>query len=174
MLNSSFVLLFHSRHWTRTTCCQTKDPTSTRRRYSRPTSTQPPTIPRHSASLTTNPTPPPHHAEPTTTVTTAETQPADDHPLPLSRCLPSAPNGRRYHGDISEPMRTEMLFRAWQRFCALRRHLPEPVVSSAWWRLCFKGCFWNFPSRDVDSDYKSPAPGEVKNLCNQSGGRVFL
>ncbi|XP_051260270.1 semaphorin-5B isoform X2 [Dicentrarchus labrax] len=78
-----------SRHSTRTTCYQMKDPTSTQHRSSRQTSTRPPTIPQRLANMTTSPIPPPRHAGPTTTATTAETRPTTGSLNPPG----TAPNG---------------------------------------------------------------------------------
>lgn len=60
----------HSRRWTRTTSCQTKEQTSSLRRSNRRTSTPPPTTPQPWVNMTTGPTRPLHPAEP---ITTAET-----------------------------------------------------------------------------------------------------
>lgn len=135
MLNSSFALLFHSRPWTRTTFCQTKDPIFTRRLSSRPMSTQQPTIPHHLANLTTNPTPHPHHAEPTTTVTTAETESTNDSLLllPPSPKRTPVPWWHKWTNVTWNVIQSLAMF-------FVHRHLPAPCSLFCLVGFVFSGC----------------------------------
>lgn len=145
-----------------------KDPTSTQRRSSRQTSTQPPTIPQLSANTTTSPTPPLHHAGPTTTATTAETRPTTSSPNPPA----TAPNGHRprCHGDITEPTWTEAFLKArpGSSFC----HRPSPRSRSLFHMVGFVSSrvFLELSIRRFGFGRERPCPGAVRHLCNQLGG----
>ena len=120
-----------------------RDPTSTQRRSSRPTSTRPPTIPRRSANTTTSPIPPLRRAGPTTTATTAETRPTTGSPNPSCRCPKWTPPHR--HGDITEPTWTEIFLRARPVFLCSPPPLSSLHSSLPHGRVCvFRGISGTF------------------------------